>query len=102
MKFEKAIEAVTERGALAGRIKWNGAFVYLVQGSRFTTTRPPLNEFVPSGTEVSYHPHIDMRHVDGSFSVWTPTQEDILADDWVIYNRDDILESQATILLEEN
>ena len=65
---------------------WNGKglFVFLVPGSQFKVSRPPLLGIYPEGTEINYNPHIDIRTADGSISTWTPTNADILAEDWTV------------------
>lgn len=71
-------------GKKVTRAGWNGKdmFIFLVDGSRFTVNRPPLNVIYPEGTEITYRPHIDMKTVDGSIAVWTASQSDVLANDW--------------------
>lgn len=88
MNFSEALNWI-KKGERLSRQSWRVSlghtptrFVYLVQGSEFTVNRPPLNEIFPAGTVVRYCPHIDIRNADGSCGVWTPTQSDILADDW--------------------
>lgn len=68
------------------RSGWNGKgmFIFLVPGSTFKVNRPPLLGIYSEGTEINYRPHIDMKGVDGSISVWNPTCNDILAEDWEI------------------
>lgn len=65
---------------------WNGKgmFVFLVPGSTFKVNRPPLLGIYEEGTEINYHPHIDMRTADGQVVPWLASQTDILADDWQI------------------
>lgn len=60
------------------------AFVFLVPGSTFRVSRAPLLGIFSEGTEINYRPHIDMRDTSGKVGVWSPTQQDILADDWVV------------------
>ena len=85
MTFSQALEYL-KGGQRLSRSGWNGKgmFVFLVQGSTFEVSRPPLNEFYSEGTEVTYHPHVDMRCADGSISVWLCSQTDMLANDWAI------------------
>ena len=72
------------RGHRLRRQGWNGKgmFVYLVAGSTFAVSRPPLDQLYPHGTEVQYRPHLDMKATDGTLGVWVPSQTDILAEDW--------------------
>lgn len=73
-------------GRRVARHGWNGEgmFIFLVDGSTFTVSRPPLNVFYEEGTEVQYRPHIDMKAADGSIGVWTASQTDMLSEDWYI------------------
>ncbi len=83
--FSAALEAI-KQGARCAREGWNGKgmFVFLVPGSQFNVSRPPLSEIFPEGTPVSYRPHIDLRAADGTIGVWTPSSTDLLSNDWVI------------------
>lgn len=73
-------------GKKAQRAGWNGKgmFVFLVNGSKFNVSRPPLLGIFPDGMEISYRPHIDIKNVDGSISTWVPSIGDVLAEDWLI------------------
>ena len=64
---------------------WNGKgmFLFLVPGSTFKATRPPLMGIYPEGTPITYCPHIDMRTADNKIVPWLASQTDILAEDWV-------------------
>lgn len=85
MTFGLALEAL-KRGERVARAGWNGKgmFVFLVQGSQFAVNRAPLLGIFPSGTEITYRPHIDIKGVDGSISTWVPSIGDALAEDWQI------------------
>lgn len=93
MNFSQALELIKEGKKLA-RTGWNGfarkdwnaesrMFVYLVHGSEFIVNRPPLNAMYAEGTKITYRPHVDMKAPDGTCGVWTPSNSDILADDWI-------------------
>lgn len=83
MNFSEVLEYI-KAGARAYRTGWNGKgmFVYFVQGSTFEVNRPPLLQHFDDGTVITYKPHIDISHPDGSCSVWQPSMGDVLADDW--------------------
>lgn len=85
MSFGHAVEAM-KKGWRVARKGWNGKdmFIFLVDGSTFAVNRPPLNQFYPEGHEVNYNPHIDIQKPDGSIGTWSPSNEDALADDWMI------------------
>jgi hypothetical protein len=84
MNFGVALEAL-KSGHRVARSGWNGKdmFLFLVPGSKFTVNRPPLLGIYPEGTEIEYHPHIDMKTVQGYVVPWLASQADLLADDWV-------------------
>ena len=85
MDFSEALTQI-KKGMRLAREGWNGKglFIFLVNGSRFTVNREPLLSILGEGTEVSYNPHIDVRRTDGSISTWSPSNDDVLADDWVL------------------
>ena len=84
MNFGQAIE-VLKTGNKVTRVGWNGKdmFLFLVQGSQFKVNRPPLLGIYPEGTEINYHPHIDMKTVNGEIVPWVASQSDLLEEDWI-------------------
>ena len=85
MSFGLAIEAL-KKGQKVARAGWNGKgmFLFLVAGSTFQVSRPPLLGIYPEGTTVNYCPHIDMKTADDKVVPWLASQTDVLADDWAI------------------
>jgi len=85
MPFGLAIEAM-KKGLKVARAGWNGndMFVFLVAGSTFNVSRPPLLGIFAEGTEINYGSHMDIRKADGSIGTWSPSNSDSLADDWAI------------------
>lgn len=83
MNFGQALDML-ESGKKVARAGWNGKgmFLFLVPGSTFKVSRPPLLGIYPEGTEINYNPHIDIKNVDGSISTWAPSISDTLAKDW--------------------
>lgn len=73
-------------GKKVARAGWNGKgmFLFLVPGSTFKVSRPPLLGIYPDGTEISYCPHIDMKTADGKVVPWLCSQTDALAEDWQV------------------
>ena len=73
-------------GKKVTRAGWNGKgmFLFLVPGSKFNVSRPPLLGIYPEGTEINYRAHIDMRTVDGQIVPWVCSQSDALAEDWIV------------------
>ncbi len=85
LTFGLAIEAL-KLGKNVSRAGWNGRgmFVFLVAGSNFTVSRPPLLGIFEEGHPITYRPHIDIKNVDGSISTWVPSIGDCLAEDWAV------------------
>lgn len=85
MNFSQALDEI-KSGKKVSRSGWNGKnmFVFLVPGSRFKVSRPPLLGIYPEGTEIDYHAHVDMRTATGQIVPWLVSQTDLLADDWGI------------------
>lgn len=85
MNFGLAIEAMRKKQKVA-RQGWSGKgmFLFLVPGSTFNVSRPPLLGIYPEGTEINYCPHVDMKTADGKIVPWLASQTDLLAEDWVI------------------
>ncbi len=83
MNFSQALEAIKE-GKRVCRTGWNGKnmFLFMVPGSKFIVNREPLLSLMGEGTEVIYRPHIDMVDDVGTVTPWSPSQTDILANDW--------------------
>jgi hypothetical protein len=91
MDFSHALISI-KHGQLLTRSGWNGKgmFIFLVKGSNFKVSREPLLNIFEEGTEIVYRPHIDMKYVDGSIGVWLASMGDIMADDWMLYEKKDI------------
>ena len=83
MNFSTALLAL-KNGTKLTRTGWNGkgVFIFLVPSSTFIVNRAPLLGIYPEGTEVTYHPHVDVKNTDGKISPWTPSMTDMLAEDW--------------------
>ena len=85
LNFGQALEAL-KLGSKVARSGWNGKgmFLFLVAGSTFQVSRPPLNQFYPEGTTINYCPHIDMKTADDKIVPWLASQTDVLAEDYFI------------------
>lgn len=82
MNFSAALNNV-KAGLKLYRTAWSqGKFIYLVHGSEFEVNRPPLNAMFSIGTKIKYRPHLDCCQQDGTCGTWTPSDEDLLAEDW--------------------
>lgn len=89
MTFSEALTLV-QAGQRVARREWNGKdmFIFLVPGSTFQVSRPPLLGIYPEGTTIDYHAHIDMRTADGQIVPWLASQTDLLAHDWELVHGD--------------
>lgn len=89
LSFGVALEALRS-GAKVCREGWNGKgmFIFLVDGSTFKVSRPPLLGIYPEGTEINYHAHIDMKTADDQVVPWLASQTDVLAEDWMMIEPD--------------
>lgn len=85
MNIGQAVTAMKE-GHKVARRGWNGAsmFLFLVAGSTFQVSRPPLLGIYEEGTTINYHPHVDMKTANGTIVPWNCSQSDLLADDWFV------------------
>ena len=83
MGFDEVIRGLKE-GRRYYRDGWNGKgmFLFLVPGSVFRVNREPLLSVLGPNAIVAYRAHIDIKTADGPVAVWTPSQEDMMADDW--------------------
>ena len=85
MNFGQALEAL-KTGSKLQREGWNGKgmFIFLVPGSTFQVSRPPLLGIYPEGTTINYRGHVAMKTADGQIVPWICSQSDMLAADWVV------------------
>lgn len=85
LNFGAALEAL-KAGKKVSRSGWGDkdVFIFLVPGSVFSVSRPPLLGIYPEGTIVNYHAHIDMKTAEGYVVPWLASQSDVLAEDWGI------------------
>ena len=83
LTFSQALDHL-KNGIKMQRVGWNGKgmFIFLVNGSTFTVSRPPLLGIYPEGTQINYHAHIDMKTADNMIVPWLCSQTDMLANDW--------------------
>ncbi len=86
MKFYEVLKSV-EEGNKAYRKGWNGnnMFIYLEKGSIIPRNKinNDMLRYSLSDKEIIINPHIDLKNSKGGIQVgWSPSQEDLLADDW--------------------
>jgi hypothetical protein len=83
MNFGQAIEALKE-GKKLQRSGWNGKgmFVYYVPDNTFKTlTEVAKTHF---GDELKFNAYFAIRNVNNTVSMWVPSINDCLAEDWTI------------------
>ena len=101
MKFYEVLKSVM-RGNKAYRKGWNGKnmFIYLENGSVIPKSKVNNDtlRFSLTDKEVTINPHIDLKNSKGELQVgWSPSQEDLLADDWQDFYYQDGEKSMDTI-----
>ena len=85
MNFSEAMVEIKNGKQIARRgCNGTGMFLYLGPARSFVVNRPPLLGIYPSGTEINYQAHIDMKTAQGTCVPWLASQSDILAEDWEI------------------
>lgn len=87
MDFGEALRAIRQ-GRRVGHAGTPERSLYLVPGSTFVVDpERPMGKALPfrAGELVDYSAHIDCYdEVHRTAAVWSPTQNDILADDWEV------------------
>ena len=83
--FADAIRYLKE-GYKVAREGWNGKgmFVYYVPANKYKTqTYIAIKEF---GEYADYNPYLAIKTAQGSLSTWVPSINDVLANDWRVYD----------------
>ena len=81
LKWLQGGRKVTRRG-------WNGQgmYIYLVQEREMvvgeTDETTMLIGVKPEGLPITMAARIDMQYADGKIGIWSPSHEDLLANDW--------------------
>lgn len=88
MDFGAALKALKD-GRRVTRSAWRpkGYWLVLVPGSKVAPRAGrPLGTAAPEliGATVTYAPHIDEWRGHGHIGPWTPSQEHLLAEDWMV------------------
>lgn len=84
MNFGLAFNEVLA-GKRARRRSWTlGECIFLVDGSKFEVSRHPLDKVFHLGTQINYHAHVDKAKCGGEVEVYTPSQVDLTASDWIV------------------
>lgn len=90
MKFGTALMAL-ESGRKVTRKGWHGKgmFVYFVGPDRYVAKTDAAKSIADEEGKVSYSGYFAIKLPDGHVSVWTPSTEDLLADDWDLVEDDE-------------
>lgn len=85
MDFGQALREL-KRGGRVCRAGWNGKgmFLFLVPGSTFQVSRPPLLDVFPEGTVIDCPAYVVMKTADGKVVPWLASQTDMLSEDWQV------------------
>ena len=90
MNYQQALD-VLNAGGLMSRESWNGdgyrSYIFLVPGSEFVVNRAPLLGIFAAGTKITYRPHLDMVHADGTVGTWHAVGDDFMATDWMVITK---------------
>lgn len=84
MSFLEALPLISTGKRLARDVWSEIDFIFLVGGSEFSVSCPPLDEQFEHGTKIGYKQHIDSMYCDGTIGVWTLSQCDVFATDWYV------------------
>ena len=82
MPFEEALKLV-KNGHRVARTGWNtkGMFVYMVDANSYPAQAPAIKGYF-NGDSVPYGAYMAMKTARDNVMPWTPSQCDVLAEDW--------------------
>ena len=88
MNFGIALE-LSKKGVKVARESWNGKGMFVVYQKGYPQGIPCNKQTAEAwgmdkGDLFVCNPYLQIRLEDGSHSMWMPSMDDILADDWVI------------------
>lgn len=88
MNFGIALE-LARKGVKVARESWNGKGMFIVYQKGYPQGIPCNKQTAEAwgmneGDLFVCNPYLQIRQADGSHSMWVPSMDDILADDWVI------------------
>jgi len=96
MDFGNALTEL-KKGSKVTRLNWNGKGMWISLTPEIVTseekTEGAVKYLLDAGREtITINSHIDMRTVDGTVQYgWTPSQADIMSEDWVIIEKETIV-----------
>ena len=89
--FSSALDFV-KRGARIARASWDNPNVFVVYQKGYPDGIPCNKQTAEAwrmneGDKFICNPYLQIQNEDGSHSMWTPSIDDILAEDWSIFLR---------------
>lgn len=90
MNFGCAIEAL-KNGMKVSRAGWDGSGMFVVYQKGYPEGIPCNKQTaeaweINEGDSFKVEPYLQLKMVNGSHSMWVPSINDILADDWELSN----------------
>ena len=87
MDFSDALRAVKD-GCKISRLGWNGKGMFVVYQKGYPEGIPCNEQTAKAwglnpGDKFICNPYLQIKNSNGSHSMWVPSIDDILADDWV-------------------
>jgi len=88
LNFGQAVEAL-KAGEKVTRTGWNGKgmFLYYVPANSYPARTAIAKEHFGENALVPYRSYIAMKTVDNDVVVWTASQTDVLAEDWLLVEK---------------
>lgn len=87
LDFGEALKELKEGNRLTRLDRsWGGRCIYLVNSVNIPVTTTIFNELAPHTEYIHHNEYIGCYHWDQTCSVWIPTMEDLLAEDWAVSN----------------
>ena len=88
MDFGKALEAL-KNGKKVAREGWNGKVMFVVYQKGYPNGIPCNKQTAEAcgmneGDLFKCNPYLQIKNVDGSHSMWVPSINDCLAEDWIV------------------
>ena len=88
MDFGKALEAL-KNGKKVAREGWNGKGMFVVYQKGYPNGIPCNKQTAEAcgmneGDLFKCNPYLQIKNIDGSHSMWVPSINDCLAEDWIV------------------
>lgn len=84
MDIVEAIKCIKKQKTVC-RANWNGdKFLYYVPAASYPAMTKIAKSIADDNGKVSYKEYIAIHCKDGEVGFYTPTQSDILANDWIV------------------